>query len=154
MRPRCRILSNILRARCPNSFPLSELYSDLNSKSPCIEFENIGTRFTNPMTRLTGMAERAVLCSPFSGANFLLTGIYMDGPFCWQIRENEARFSPAPLRSSPITSDGIDHGHRVDPHTHLLALFDHSSWTVYFPTVFVFHAQISPISPFESSYQP
>ena len=42
----------------------------------------------------------------------------------------------------------------VDPHTHLLALFDHSSWTVYLPTVFVFHAQMSPISPFESSYQP
>ena len=38
--------------------------------------------------------------------------------------------------------------------THLLALFDHSSWTVYLPIVFVFHAQMSPISPFESSYQP
>ena len=57
----------------------------------------------------------------------------------------------APQRSSPIR------GRRncpVDPHTHLLALFDHSSWTVYLPIVFVFHAQMSPISPFESSYQP
>src|SRR5712671_1377388 len=47
-----------------------------------------------------------------------------------------------------------DRSCRLDPHTHLLALFDHSSWTVYFPTVLVFQAQMSPISPFESSYQP
>src|SRR5882724_7301996 len=41
-----------------------------------------------------------------------------------------------------------DRSCRLDPHTHLLALFDHSSWTVYFSTVLVFQAQMSPISPF------
>jgi hypothetical protein len=34
------------------------------------------------------------------------------------------------------------------------ALFDHSSWTVYRPSFLVCHAQMSPISPCTSSYQP
>src|ERR1700680_2021544 len=37
---------------------------------------------------------------------------------------------------------------------HWFALFDHSNCTVYFPICLVFQAQISPISPLESSYQP
>ena len=57
-------------------------------------------------------------------------------------------------RASEILTNKRRRDCTVDAHTHVLALFDHSSWTVYFPTVFVFHAQMSPISPFESSYQP
>ena len=41
-----------------------------------------------------------------------------------------------------------------DGQTHVLALFDHSSCTVYGPTCLVFQAQMSPISPLASSYQP
>src|ERR1700730_6101736 len=39
-------------------------------------------------------------------------------------------------------------------YTHWLFLLDHSNCTVYCPIFFVFQAQISPISPFASSYQP
>lgn len=54
----------------------------------------------------------------------------------------------------PDTAQGPCTGQHLPFYKHSFALFDHSNCTVCGPTFLVFHAQMSPISPFVSSYQP
>src|SRR5690348_8569054 len=65
---------------------------------------------------------------------------------------NQTTWVPSAINSSMHSRSRIlpDEGF----HTQLFALFDHSSCTVYLPSFLVFQAQMSPISPLASSYQP
>src|SRR5438270_9260136 len=74
---------------------------------------------------------------------------------------NENKISP-PLARARVNCNGsveVIYGFALIAsgrwgYTHLFCWFDHSSWTVYPATCLKVQAQISPISPLVSSYQP
>src|SRR6202030_2702479 len=59
-----------------------------------------------------------------------------------------------PPVSTTLVNQPCAQGNTGEFQMHWLALLDHSNCTVYCPTFLVFQAQMSPISPLESSYQP